>query len=481
MLEAAHHASPKRRNFLDKYSAMAPVVYLDNAATTMMPPEAVQAMAAWVNRGNPSAGYASARQARALIEDFRAQLARYCGVRLPQSREGAKTATRPSDPAEYELLFTSGASESNCTIVRGIVQAYTRETRRLPHVVSSSVEHHSLLACLQDLAREGAIQLTLVPPDGPGAMCGAVDPDAVGRAVRPNTALVTIMAANNETGVINNLPAIARAVNAACVRHHQEWMALNGPHAYGRDPAPRAVPIHTDAVQLFGKSAFAPRELGVDAFSVSFHKLGGPPGVGLLGIRRQVVDGLGLCPLVCGTQNAGLRGGTEAVHQLAAAAAGFRLTAAERGTKNRHLAALKNELRSELARCGLVCRYLQAADCSGINDISLPGRAQAVWVAPTHDNLALPGTLLLSLVPPRGVPFCNSKARRLLEERGFIVSIGSACNTSDLKPSHVLEAIGVCPAIGRGTLRISCSSNTKPQEIRALAKELAALAMRGTG
>lgn len=501
------------------------VVYLDNAATTMMPPSALAALAAWTNRGNPSAGYASAREARSLIEQFRAELAAYCAVKLPAcsvsnanssgsastsstaSGSGSDTKARTATPAEYELLITSGGSESNCTIVRAVTEAYTRETRRMPHVISTEIEHHSLLACLKDLAAARAIQLTLIPPNGPGPGCGMIDPEAVGAAVQPNTALVSVMAANNETGVLNNLPAISRAVSAASAALHAAWVRQNSARRYAAPAAadaafsaPRAIPIHSDAVQLFGKTAFSPRELGIDAFSVSFHKLGGPPGVGLLGIRRQLVDGQRLCPLVCGTQNGGLRGGTEAVHQIAAAYAGFQETAADRAVKNRHLMALKDAVRGELVGLGLECRYLADSDCRSNGDsgssagnsgsstgsgddgpiVSKPGVAQVLWVAPTDDRRVLPGTLLLSVVPARGTFFCNLKARAALERQGYIVSVGSACNTQNVAPSHVLKALRLAPEVARGTLRVTFSSSTRLDDARAFARALAILAKNGT-
>jgi len=461
-------------------------VYLDNAATTMMPPEAIRALTAWVNRGNPSAAYASAQEARQLIDGFRQELARYCGVKL---------ANGSGDAAGYELLFTSGGSESNCTIVRAVVDSFERATRLRPHVISSAIEHKSLLACLKDLEAGGVIQLTLVEPDLAGPSCGCIAPDRVAAAVRPNTALVSIMSANNETGAINDLRGIAAAVRrAAATQHARTMLQLEAGQRAGRrrrrqnaptaPTTPRMVPIHTDAVQLFGKSTFAPMELGVDAFSVSFHKLGGPPGIGLLGIRRELVDGYRLCPLVCGTQNGGLRGGTEAVHQVAAACAGFRSTLAERGPKNRRLVALKNLLRNELG--GRVrARWLAPPDLLGPGDkpvSAAPAGPEIVWIAPPGrigDIRTLPGTLLLCAVPPPGRQFCNLRAREALEKQGFIVGIGSACNTGSGEMSHVLRSLRIRPELARGTIRVSLGSDITEANIRRFADALAALTKNG--
>ncbi|NBQ44027.1 MAG: aminotransferase class V-fold PLP-dependent enzyme, partial [Mycobacteriaceae bacterium] len=203
------------------------VVYLDNNATTLMPGKVIDALNAWCNRGNPSSEYASAREARQMMDAFRQQVAVECGFEL-------------DGPNAYAVVFTSGASESNCHIVTSAVRSYAAKTGRLPHVITSAAEHKSLLACCERLASERLCQLTILPVGRAGPGLGAVDPAAVAAALRPNTCLVSIMAANNETGVLSNLREISKAVRKA------------------------RVPLHSDAVQLFGKSAVRPVALGVD-------------------------------------------------------------------------------------------------------------------------------------------------------------------------------------------------------------------------
>jgi len=202
-------------------------VYLDANATVPMPPPVLDALLSWCNRGNPSAEYASAREARRMMDAFRRAIAVECGFEL----EGADA---------YAVIFNSGASESNSAIVASAVRSYTAKTGRLPHVVTSAAEHKSLLACCQRLAKDKLCQLTVLPVAQSGPGLGAVAAADLRAALRPNTCLVSIMAANNESGVLSNLRELSAAARAA------------------------KVPFHTDAVQIFGKSVFLPTRLGVD-------------------------------------------------------------------------------------------------------------------------------------------------------------------------------------------------------------------------
>jgi cysteine desulfurase len=432
------------------------VVYLDNNATTLMPGKVIDALNAWCNRGNPSAEYASAREARRMMDAFRQQVAVECGFEL-------------DGPNAYAVVFTSGASESNCHIVTSTVRSYAAKTGRLPHVVTSAAEHKSLLACCLRLAKERLCQLTVLPVGQAGPGLGAVDPADLAVALRPNTCLVSIMAANNETGVLSNLREMSKVTRKA------------------------HVPFHTDAVQLFGKSAVRPVALGVDAFSASFHKLGGPPGVGLLVLRRALIEGYDLCPHICGSQNAGLRGGTENLPGIGASFAAFRIAMADRAEKTARVLRKRNALKAALAT-RLPCFYLDdhPADRPPSIDggITPPGpaphngapearRAIALaekagtpvvfWIAPADERRVLPNTLLLAVRRPG---FCNKAARAALEARGVIVSLGSACNSADAvhgEASGVVVAMGVPAALQGGVLRVSLSDDTTADDIKAFA------------
>jgi cysteine desulfurase len=430
------------------------IVYLDNNATTLMPGKVIDALNAWCNRGNPSSEYASAREARQMMDAFRQQVAVECGFEL-------------DGPNAYAVVFTSGASESNCHIVTSAVRSYAAKTGRLPHVITSAAEHKSLLACCERLASERLCQLTILPVGRAGPGLGAVDPAAVAAALRPNTCLVSIMAANNETGVLSNLREISKAVRKA------------------------RVPLHSDAVQLFGKSAVRPVVLGVDAFSASFHKLGGPPGVGLLVLRRALVEGYNLCAHISGSQNGGLRGGTENLPGLGASFAAFRLAMTARAEKTAQVLRLRNALKAALAT-RLPCFYLDdhPADRPPSIDggITPPGPAPhngspearraitlgekagtpvVFWIAPADERLVLPNTLLLAVRRPG---FCNRAARAALEARGVIVSLGSACNSADVAhgaASGVVVAMGIPAALRDGVLRVSLSDDTTADDIKA--------------
>jgi cysteine desulfurase len=439
-------------------SAAARVVYLDANATTLMPQPVIDAFLLWCNRGNASAEYASAREARKMMEAFRLELARECDFDLV-------------GPDSYAVVFTSGASESNCHIVTSAVRSYAAKTKKLPHVVTSAAEHKSLLACCQRLAKEGLAQLTILPVAQNGARYGAVDAKDLENALRPNTCLVSVMAANNETGILNNLRELA----AVARRAH--------------------VPFHTDAVQLVGKSAFHPTALGVDAFSASFHKLHGPPGVGLLVLRRALIEGYDLCPHICGSQNEGLRGGTENLPGIAASFVAYRSTMLNRAAKTARVQRLRAALMTAIGM-RLPCFYVEEhpADAppsidGGItravaaphNGSAAARRAIAVseksgspvvfWIAPQDTRKMLPNTILLSVRRPG---FCNKAARAALESRGVIVSLGSACNATDAahgNASSVVQAMGVPGPLLGGVLRVSLDDDTNTEDIKIFTRD----------
>jgi cysteine desulfurase len=444
-------------------AAAAKILNFDANATTAMSREAIAAMVRWCNRGNASAEYASAREARRMLDAFRREIADECGFDL----EG---------PDAYAVIFTSGASESNAAIVTGAVRAYAAKTNRLPHVVTSAAEHRSLLLCCRRLAAERLCQLTELPVGQAGPGLGAVAPADLAAALRPNTCLVSVMAANNETGVLNDVRALAAAAHRA------------------------GVPFHTDAAQLFGKAAVRPRALGADAFSASFHKLHGPPGVGLLVVRRAFLEGYGLPPLVAGTQNGGQRGGTENVPGLAAAFIAFRETMADRAAKTARVRRHRDALKAAVA-ARLPCFPLDAHPAA--DPVSLDGgitpppprrhegtaegrRALAAsdaqgtpvvfWLAPPDERRVLPNTLLLAVRRPG---FCNRAARAALERRGVIVSLGAACSAADPAPSGTVAAMGVHEALRGGVLRVSLCDSTTAEEVEAFVERFVAVVTSG--
>lgn len=422
------------------------ITYLDNNASTLMSDAVMKAMMAWCNRGNPSSDHESAREARRMVSTFRRSIAADCGFEL---------AGRDA----YEIIFTSCASESNCQMVNGAVRSYAAKTGRMPHVVTSAAEHKSLLDCCARLAKERMCQLTILPVERHGPAFGAVNVDALAAAMRPNTCLVTIMSANGETGVLNNLRELSKVARRA------------------------RVPFHTDAAQLFGKSAFFPAALGVDAFSAAFHKIGGPPGVGLLVMRRDVVEGYDMGAHISGQQNGGMRGGTENIPGIGASFAAFRAATEGRAEKLARQLQLRNTIRRAISAripCFYVDDHAPRPPESIDGGITPPppaartetaevGRALAqaekndtpviFWIAPAEDNRVLPNTLLLSV---RRRNFSGAMARAALEARGVVISAGNS-----LKPSPSVAALDLHPALHAGVLRVSLSADTTADDIRA--------------
>jgi len=272
-------------------------IYLDNAATTPLCPEAIREMTRILSEqyGNPSSIYAPGREALALLDAYRQTVAEALGAR-PE-----------------EITFTSGGTEANNWAIRAAVH---KLRRRGKHIVSTAIEHDSVRQTLAEMGQSG-FEVTLVGP----SKDGAVSVEDVCQAVRPDTVLVSVMLVNNETGVLQPVSEIAGALRAS------------GSEAL----------IHTDAVQAFMEIPFSPKELGIDLLSVSAHKIHGPKGVGAL----WKTPGLRLSPLLFGGQQEhGRRAGTEALHNIAGFAAA--VTAAEAADAGAHLRRLQAVLRETL-------------------------------------------------------------------------------------------------------------------------------------
>lgn len=368
------------------------MLYLDNNATTFMPKNVITEMVAWCNRGNPSASYSTGT--KKMMEDFKNNIRAITG--------------------DYEVIFTSGGSEANCTALCSIIHAVSAaRPGQVPHVVASAVEHKSIIMQLSHMVRHSMCEVSYVQP----TKSGHVAVPAVMAACKANTALICVMHANNETGAVNDVDAIAAAAHA------------------------RNIPVMSDTVQTFGKIAF-PR--AVDVASVSFHKIHGPPGVGALLIKREMVVGYQLEAIIHGTQNNTLRGGTENLPGIGASKAALAHTIRDRASKNTAMRTQCCNVLTELRKHMTVVLYKDYTPRT-------PTPACVVLGAPLTSDY-LPNTLLLSFIAPN---MCNSRVKGILETKKIIVSIGSACNTSSEKASHVLYAMGADEKIKRGALRIS--------------------------
>lgn len=341
-------------------------VYLDHAATTVARPEARDAFARWFDTGavagNPSSAHAAGQRLRAAVEEAREQAARALGAR------------------PHEVVFTSGGTEADNLAVKGLLWAGLEQGRR--HVVTTAVEHPAVLEAAKWVCAHERVELTVVPP----RTDGVVEVDAVLEAVRDDTAVVSIMGANNELGSINDVETLGKALR------------------------PRGVPLHTDAVQLF-----ATRRVDVtwvDALSLSAHKFGGPVGTGLLYLRR----GVAVVPLHHGgEQDRGVRSGTMAAALDAACGAAMTAARADRTRLARHLPDLATRLASGL---------------TSMEGVRRNGPAQALRRLPSHVHVSIDG------VDGEALAFA-------LDQAGVQVSGGSACASGAQRPSHVLDACGI--------------------------------------
>ncbi|MCI9310511.1 MAG: cysteine desulfurase [Lawsonibacter sp.] len=305
--------------------------YFDNAATTPVRPEAVQAAVEAMTQGwgNPSSQYALGKQAAERMKGWRADLAGALGC-MPE-----------------EVFFTSCGSESDNWAISGALEL---NRRRGKHIVTTAMEHAAVLEPLKALERQG-YEVTCLQPD----RWGELDPAQLSAALRPDTVLVSMMLVNNELGTVLPVKEAARAIRAA------GCPAL----------------LHCDAVQGFLKVPFTPKELGVDLLSVSGHKIHAPKGVGALYIR----SGLKLSPLIRGGgQEGGLRSGTEATAQIAAFAAAARLGAASFQEDAARMAELKAYTLDRLAREIPEAEILVPDGAPHILPISLPGYKSEVVV-----------------------------------------------------------------------------------------------------
>lgn len=367
-------------------------IYLDAAATTPIRTEVLDAMLPFLtgHYGNPSSIYQLGQQTKAAIEIARGQIARAINARVS------------------DVIFTSGATESDNTALAGVLWArrLSNPEAPAPHLIISAIEHHAVLHAAQFLERQG-FGLTIVPVDGEGF----VDPAAVDAAIRPETALISVMLANNETGAIQPIAEI------------------------GRIARERGVPLHTDAVQAAGALEIDVDALGVDLLSLSAHKYQGPKGVGALYVRKGVpIEWMQLG----GGQEGGRRGGTENVAGIIGFGVAIDLANRERQARAAAAAEVRDYLWNELR--------------ATFPDVVLNGPADFSRRLPNNLNVAFPGvqgeTVLLAL-----------------DMMGIAASAGSACTTGNSEPSHVLMAMGANEERARSSLRFSVSPATTREEI----------------
>jgi cysteine desulfurase len=363
-------------------------IYLDYNATTPVAPEVLEAMLPFLRDrfGNASSVHWEGQVAKQAVDDAREAVAAFLGV----------------EPRE--IVFTSGGTEADNLAVQGIARQYAWRGR---HVLVSAIEHPAVLEAAKALRHEGFDVETI-----PVTADGVVDLDRFQEMLRPDTILVSVMAANNETGVIQPVEAIG----AVCRE--------------------REIYFHVDAVQAVGKIPVEPRRWGCDLLSLSAHKIYGPKGVGALYVRQ----GVDLTPILYGGfQERGRRSGTENVPGIVGLGAACRYIAERWMAEAERLAELRDRWEAELRR-----------------------EWPDVWV---HGQRAprVPNTSMFSL------PGTDGEALLIrLDLEGVAVSTGSACSSGRLEPSHVLQAMGVPPEVVRGSIRVSLGRDTTWDDLATL-------------
>jgi cysteine desulfurase len=415
------------------------LIYLDNNSTTEPCSQALKAHMDWFCSFNPSSDSKIAKPYKVLLENAQELILNHCGV----------------SSATHSVIFTSGASESNCYILRACAGAYKKkliekESSLLPHIIISATEHKTTMDCIKDLLELGDIQVSIVSP----TIYGNVLPKDIEKEIRSNTCLISVMYANNEIPIINNIPEIGELA-----------------HRY-------KIPLHTDAVQMFGKYKIDVKRQHIDALSASAHKFYGPKGVGLLILNKDLIDGYKLTAQISGSQQHGLRGGTENIAGIASMLAAFKVAHSNRKTKNEKLHELRERLISALESEYKIAEYVDYLDDDNIYDTKLDKTrskkepVELIILGPPRSKKAfiLPNTVLLAVCKNEGRPFCNVELKKYLDQNGVVVSIGSACNTDSPHASHVIEAIGAPSVVRRGVIRISLSDYTTAGEIDEAAK-----------
>lgn len=367
-------------------------VYVDNAATTAMSDTAINAMTPYLKEvfGNPSSLYAAGQAAKDALEKARADIAQCLNADVK------------------EIYFTSGGSESDNQAIRSAAANGARNGKR--HIITTSFEHHAVLHTLKKLEQSGA-EVTYLDVHSDGLVTAR----QVEEAIRPDTALVTVMYANNEVGTIQPV----REIGEVCRR--------------------AGVPFHTDAVQAVGHIPVDVKTDNIDMLSLSAHKFHGPKGVGALYCKR----GLPLNSFIeGGAQERNRRAGTENVAGIVSMAAALKEACANMRKDNEKLLKLRDRLIDGL----LTIPY---SKLNGDRKNRLPGNVNICFEGTEGESLLLN-----------------------LDNAGICASSGSACTTASLEPSHVLLALGLPHEIAHGSLRLTLSADNTDEDIDYILKEV---------
>ncbi|MEG1774476.1 MAG: cysteine desulfurase NifS [Oscillospiraceae bacterium] len=369
-------------------------VYADNSATTPISSRVLNAMMPWLTEGygNPSSIYSKGREAKTALDTAREQVAK---------------ALHAADPAE--IFFTSCGTESDNWAIRGAAHAGAKKGKK--HLITTNVEHHAVLHTFAALEKEG-FETTFLPVDSEGL----ITPEQVRAALRPDTALVTIMYANNEIGTIYPIAEIGAVCRAA------------------------GVPFHTDAVQAIGNVAVDVQAQNIDMLSLSGHKINAPKGVGVLYLKKGVtietfMEG--------GAQERRRRAGTENVASIVGLGTAIEYVTEHLDERTAHKLAMRDRLidgiLSSIPRCRL----------NGTRVQRMPGSVNISFEGVEGESLLL-----------------------LLDMQGICASSGSACTSGSLDPSHVLMAIGLPHEIAHGSLRLTLGDQNTLEDVDYILEKL---------
>ena len=360
-------------------------VYADNAATTQIAPQVLDAMLPYLKEqyGNPSTLYRLGRDAKIAIEKARAQVAEVIGAKAE------------------EIFFTGSGTEADNMALKGVLYGPAGKGKK--HLITTKIEHHAILHTAMALEKEG-FQVTFLDVD----KNGRVDLEELKQAITPDTALVSIMAANNEVGTIQPIEEIGKICRE------------------------KGVLFHTDAVQAFGHMPLDVNKMNIDLLSLSAHKINGPKGSGALYIRR----GLGLRPVIeGGGQERNRRSGTENVAGIVGLGQAAQLAMETMEEESARLKALAKKLTDGVLQ-------IPETILTGDPENRLPGACSFAISAIEGESLVL-----------------------YLDMEGICTSTGSACSTGSLDPSHVLMAIGLSHEVSHGSLRVTLGRFNTEEEV----------------
>lgn len=407
------------------------ILYFDNNGTTFITNKAQEILKAWSKCANPSSDSKISEPGKNMMSYAKTVFSDYCNA--PES--------------DYDIIFTSGASESNTFVIKQTALAYSMVTKRKPHIIISCIEHHASISAINDLLERKSIDVTWLQVDKQGF----INTEELRKSITPNTCLITIMMANNESGVILDV------------------------YTYSKIAYEHKIPFHTDAVQVLGKATkIDMKSNNITMLSGSAHKFFGPKGVGILILDKKFITGYKVKALVCGTQQNHLRGGTENIAGIASMTVALIETIKDRETKLQKMNVLRSYIIEKLGKeisIGSFSEYYDRDDeyKNAYNEIVLlsphHSSSNATSKALNFNFACLPNTIFLSIVKNVGDHFCNIKFKQALDIKKVVVSITSSCLTKEAKASHVLYAMKAPKVVRKGVIRISFSDYTTKQEV----------------